>query len=313
MDGWADALRRRLGDGPSNLLGLDAVRTGEQFEELLGELTRWLQLKDINMRFASVTSTRDDREDATVTNFVRAWEQAERRGNLLETTLNETLFDLFGPQRFDALGAANAYDRLLRQLVKGRPQQFICATTNYDRSLEMALGTLKLHARTGFYYDGIKYPRLSPGGLGTYKEQPAVLHLHGAVGWYRTEDGEIIEHPAMEPYSQANGMPAVLYPSNNKVVEDSIVRAIWTEFDRAIEAATHILMLGHGLGDKHLVDRLRGVSVPLGATALTKADESKIKSTLPRASVLRLKFCTNPEFRQDMRAWMTDSSYPVDQ
>ncbi|MGH2912111.1 MAG: SIR2 family protein [Solirubrobacteraceae bacterium] len=182
----------------------------------------------------------------------------------------------------------------------------MCATTNYDRSLEMAFSALKLRARTGFYYDGVEYPQLLPAGLGAYQDEPAILHLHGAVGWYRNQTGEIVEYPATAPYSPTNGLPAVLYPSNNKVVEDSIVRAIWVEFDSALDAATHILVLGHSLADKHLVDRLRSISVPLGVTALTEADESKIKLTVPHASILRLRFSTNPRFKHDVRAWMTE-------
>jgi hypothetical protein len=306
MDGWAAALKQRFGPEVSRIIGLDSVTTGQQFEELLGELTRWLQLKELNMRFAPMLSQHDKYDERKVAFFRRSIQIAEKRGEALEAALDETLIEQFGHSRFDAQGSAKAYNYLLRQIHKGRPEEFICATTNYDRSLELALREMKYRARTGFYHDGIGVPNFSPTGLGTYADQPAVLHLHGAVGWYRAE-GSIVEVPATNSTHPEIGRPAVLYPSKNKVVEDSIVAGIWTELDRAVDDATHIFVLGHGLGDDHLVARLDSVTVPLAVSAHWQEDADRIRDLLPHAYIVKLNFSPKPRIDTEaIKGWLTN-------
>ncbi len=297
MDGWAAALKDLFGPELSGLMGLDRVSTGQDFEELLGELTRWLQLGDLNRRFSPMTSGTDDGRDGIVTGFVQGLVNAEARGHTLEAGLDHTLFEHFGPERFDAQGAASAYRELFEAIDFGKKDQLICATTNYDRSLELALKKLDYRARTGFRFDGIDTTvTLSAQGLGEFGRTPSMLYLHGAVGWYRGGDGRIVAYPAREPYRAELGRPAVLYPSYNKIVEDTVVRDIWVEFDRAIENATHIVVLGHGLQDGHLVDRLRRAFAPICVTAHTDDDVHKIKTMLPQADWMRMDFGPSPQF-----------------
>lgn len=306
MDEWAAVLKRRIGPGFSRIIGLDAVTTGQQFEELLGELTRWLQLKELNMRFAPMLSKHDKYNRREVALFRRSIQLAEERAEALEAALDETLIEQFGNLRFDAQGSAKAYDYLLRQIHKGRPEEFICATTNYDRSLELALREMKYRARTGFYHDGIGVPSFSPTGLGTYADQPAVLHLHGAVGWYRTAGG-ILEVPAANSNHPEIGPPAVLYPSKNKVIEESIVAAIWTELDRALEDATHIFVLGHSLGDDHLVARLKDVTAPLAVSTHRAEDADRIRDSLPHACAVKMTFASKPKIDTEaIKGWLTN-------
>jgi hypothetical protein len=58
---------------------------------------------------------------------------------------------------------------------------------------------------------------LSPNGLVAEADLDTVpvLHLHGAVGWYRTRRGIEI-HPADQPYNPALGQPALLMPDPGK-------------------------------------------------------------------------------------------------
>lgn len=303
MDEWAAVLTHRLGPELSRIIGLDTVSTGQQFEELLGELTRWLQLKDLNMRFAPMLSEHDKYDERKVAFFRNSIQLAEQRGETLEEALDETLIEQFGHSRFDTEGAAKAYDYLLRQIHKGRPDELICATTNYDRSLELALRKMNFRVRTGFYHDGIGLPTLSLTDLGAFADQPAVLHLHGAVGWYRAA-GDIVEVPAANSNHPEIGRPAVLYPSKNKVVEDSIVAGIWTELDRALDHATHVFVLGHGLGDGHLIERLERVPVPLAVTANRPEDVARIHHLLPDASVVKTTFSPKPRIdTKALTAW----------
>lgn len=162
MDGWASALREHFGSALSELIGLSKVVTGEDFEELLGELMPWLQLKELNMRFAWMTSGIDHGRDASVPAFEQGLNQAEKRGQRLERALDETLFEQFGPRRFGPREATSAYDALLSSILKGNDLHgLICATTNYDRSLELALEGLDMPARTGFKHNALWVPTLS--------------------------------------------------------------------------------------------------------------------------------------------------------
>lgn len=251
MEGWASALRERFGPGLSRLMGLDRASSGQEFEELLGELTRWLQLKELNMRFSPMTSGSDQGQDDQVLHYQRALEQAAARGEQLERALDETLFEQFGPHRFDPEAASRAYGSVLAAAENPNdPVELICATTNYDRSLELALRGFHGYPRTGFQFDPIARAQLSTAGLGSFGDQPSILYLHGAVGWYHDPmDGTVVAYPAADRYRPDVGRPAVLYPSKNKIVEESTVAGIWDEFDAAIDSATHVFVIGHGLGE----------------------------------------------------------------
>lgn len=308
MDGWAAALRERFGPALSELLGLSGVVSGQDFEEHLGELTRWLNLKELNERFAWMTSGTDEGRDGQVEAFLQALRNAEARGARLERALDESLFDQFGPARFDARGAADAYSHLLADLGdEPSAVEMVCATTNYDRSLELALTELERPARTGLVYDGIRTPTLSASGLGSFQEVPSVLYLHGAVGWYRGDDGSIVGYHASDAYRPDLGRPAVLYPSRNKTIEDSAVATLWLEFERALAEATHVLVLGHGLADTHLVERLREVQARLAVTHLTEDDAATAERLLPRATRIQAEFGRTPTYDRDaLRGWASD-------
>ena len=89
----------------------------------------------------------------------------------------------------------------------------------------------------------------------------AVLHLHGAVGWYRASDDRIVFHHPDMSYNASLGIPALLLPDPNKesVFTYVGVDAIWAELDGALETATHILVIGYSLNV--LVSKLRANSV----------------------------------------------------
>ncbi len=308
MDGWAAALRERFGHPLSELIGLHNVNTGEEFEELLGELMRWLQLKDLNMRFSWMTSGTDAGRDGNVGAYEGALQLADARGRTLEEALDETLYEQFGPARFDVDAPSKAYGKLLEELatVLSERPELICATTNYDRSLELALEGLHIPPRTGFEFHPIRIPTLTPNGLGSFEQEPSVLYLHGAVGWYRNASGQVVAYPAADAYRPTIGRPAVLYPSNNKVVEETTVAGIWEEFDQAIAHATHILVLGHGLADEHLVKRLRSAKVPLAVTTHTDRDVDRAAMIFPDAEIFRIDFGPAPSHDGLMIDWLTN-------
>lgn len=308
MEGWAAALRAEFGPQLSELIGLDRVTTGEDFEEHLGELTRWLQLKLLNERFAFMTSGTDSGRDNVVSQFQQALQFATQRGDRLFRALDVSLCREFGADRFDVDAAKSAYDRLLVCLGDGvRPERLVWATTNYDHSGALALNALGEPPRTGFSYDGVRKSKLSGKGLGTFVDRkPSMLWLHGAVGWYRDGTGSIISYPADDPYRPDLGRPAVLYPSKNKVIEESAVAQIWNELDAALRDSTHVFVLGHGLFDDHLVSRLRAVTTPLAVAVHSENDRARAETFLPEALLIQMTFGPDPEYdEQQIRAFAT--------
>jgi hypothetical protein len=166
------------------------------------------------------------------------------------------------------------------------------------------LGELGISPRTGFVYDGVHRATLSAEDLGSFQTQPSILYLHGAVGWYRGPDGSIVSYPANDPYRPDLGRPAVLYPSKNKVVEESTVREIWLQLDEAIKHATHVFVLGHGLADEHLVARLRAVNAPLAVTVHTDRDRENAATLLPKAELFDMEFSPEPTYDAPaLHAW----------
>jgi hypothetical protein len=295
MDGWAEALRSEFGPALSELLGLHNVRTAQEFEQHLGDLMRWLELHSFNERFAWMTSGIDQGRDDVVNQFLRALENGRSRGDRLERALDQSLFRQCGPSRFDVDVAATAYNYLLCNVTGTGdwPTSLICATTNYDRSLELALAKLDRRMRTGFAYDGIHVPTLRADDLGTFADDPSVLYLHGAVGWHRTEDGDVVAYPA-DQFRPEIGRPAVLYPSKGKAIEDSVVSGLWAELEAALDQASHVLVLGHGLGDDHLVSRLARTRASLAVTYYRDSDLATVEKLLPHAAAVEMAFGPTP-------------------
>jgi hypothetical protein len=313
MGDWAERLRAKLGPGLSAMSGLEeASDNGVKFEETLGALFTWLQSLDATERFTPMArqneSVQGDNWDGQ---FLQALNHCRQHGDRIQSLLNESLFEEFGPGRIDTSKAAAAYTRLFAALGFDSPVPggLVCATTNYDRTLEMAFEDLGIVARTGAKPHGFKTPKLDPAGLGEFGDAPSLLYLHGAVGWYLQEDGTIDALPADSGYKAALGKPAVLYPSLNKDPDLNVTAAIWREFRTAVGAATHILVLGHALNDDHLLRELRATNARIAVTYLaakpptSKASdasaaeaEGHIEKRMPSAVPVAARFSGNPEF-----------------
>ncbi len=103
-----------------------------------------------------MTSSTDDGRDANVGAFEQGLALAVQRGSRIERAIDETLFDQFGPRRFDVAASTQAYDNLLSSLGGGSgPEEFVLATINHDRSLELAMSGLAYQSGTGFVHDGV--------------------------------------------------------------------------------------------------------------------------------------------------------------
>lgn len=304
MGDWAERLREKLGGPLSQMACLDAAKDGIEFEETLGALFRWLDTIPLAHRFRRLARAHEDMEESHPGAFANYLHAAERHGVTIRARLHESLFDEFGPDRIDDQKARRAYSRLLARLTDGSvtggvPKvPLICATTNYDRSLEVVFGPNR-RVRTGFEAHQFRTPVLDPRDLGKFEpDSPAVLYLHGAVGWYRRDDGNIISMPADQGYNPTHGSPAVLYPSPDKEIAQAETLALWDEFRQALAQATHVFVLGHGLNDAHLVAAIKEsrarIAVTYRADDKGDAKAQRILDLLPNALPVACEFGEKP-------------------
>lgn len=301
MADWSNALCGALNRRESNLAGachLLPNMVGPEFEENLGLLLRWDQVRELEERFANLGGPQ---AGSPMQGVADARANTERRMGMIMRTINESLYEQFGQHRIDDDRAEHAYRGLLSQL--GAKAELIVATTNYDRSAESALDALGYEVDAGFRSRLHRTPRLEPAGLveGRGSKTP-VIHLHGAVGWYE-QKGSVGEHPADQPFNPSLGSPVVLYPDPDKdPTSDATVSELWAEFDTAIEAADGIVVIGHSLHDPPLVRALRRVarSKPVVISYCEDADPNWGESQVPGSQALRLEFGPDPKFEMPL-------------
>jgi hypothetical protein len=259
MADWAETLRADLGPDLARMATLTGAASGADFEETLGALFRWYDQLDQAKRFAGMART-NYTDAKSQTSFERGISNARKHFQLVLKSLHQSLFQEFGPNRIDGEQARQAYEQLFAVIgdSAGDSPQIICATTNYDRSLEAGLEAMGRSVRMGFKPHSYRTPTLDPTGLGVFQRNTInVLYLHGAVGWYK-RGSRITSLAADAPFNASLGDPAVLYPGPDKDVGRTETVELWHEFQAAVGEATHIFVLGHALNDAHLVDALKG-------------------------------------------------------
>jgi hypothetical protein len=259
MEDWCSELIDELGEGLARAIGLQKNQTAEQFEEIVGSVLSWIGTLDVAERFrlmGNQTFQGNANSDQ--------WLSLQReRGHSFTEAIRKTLFDRFGAGTIDPERAEVAYSKLMAQLLprqSSRATELVAfATTNYDASIEIALDRLDFAVNDGRSTGMISTPTLMPQGMIAESNPLAipVLHLHGAVGWYRNK-GRIEIHGAEMPYNATLGEPALLMPDPKKDPDrEAGVSALWTEFREALRRATHVFVAGHSLHDSVLVTELR--------------------------------------------------------
>lgn len=318
MQDWAERLRARLGPGLAGMSTLDSANTGLEFEQTLGALFAWELGLDPMLRFAEMARGSPETPDVVPQHVRQGVGNAQTNMAALTQTLHESLFDEFGPERLDDDACQRAYSSLLELVVHnpGQGDAVVFATTNYDRSIEIALGLMDVVGgpRTGFTPHPFRRTSLDPSGLGEFRPEPSVVYLHGAVGWYVVEqsgESQIESRPADEAYNSTLGRPAVLYPDPTKEIERAETALLWGEFTRALKEATHVLVIGHQLNDPYLLDALKGAPAGVRVGYVAHADErmsisddkrQRAEQLLPGATVIPGEFGPQPRFDQD--AWV---------
>ena len=101
------------------------------------------------------------------------------------------------------------------------------------------------------------------------------------------------------PFGDYEGAPTLLLPDPDKDPKlEPSVRALWEEFELALEASSHVLVVGHSLHDPVLVARLRASASKVavttypqqrGAVAVPKDEETWIRSLLPDAQLMAMQ------------------------
>ncbi len=189
MTDWASSLTYALDQvepESASAIGLREELPGEEFERNLG---RFLAFQS-QLRLTGELARLGGNDPHEVPNGFSRWhEAATHRCDRMLHTIRTNLFDQFGYRAFDDQKATDAYSALRKLLEAGRPDtQLAFATTNYDQTIETALEELGIAFDDGF-------PRTARSALQTLRpeglarrwdpSEVPVLHLHGAVGWYR--------------------------------------------------------------------------------------------------------------------------------
>lgn len=322
MTDWSESLMRDLNVVEVDLataIGLRADMRGDEFEEVLGAFLEWQQTVDLAARFSTFGGPKPGTNYADVLGWL---DNTRSRGGRVMQALHTNLYDHFGAKNVNIHGAMDAYGRLL-QFIGRTDQPLTCATTNYDTSLELTFDAFGFRVHDGFpSASPFQTPILEPDGMVRDARRPpdgvAVLHLHGAVGWYRSETGTIQRYPSDQRFNQTLGAPALLLPDPKK--DPSLhagVSDIWKELAGALETASHVLVLGHSLNDGHLVTELKlhtrnaKVAVTTYPTTDQKAravEEKRLRRLLPNAEVFPFALSptiTEQEVPDAMRVWGT--------
>ena len=291
MSDWSTALSEALDQHEEGLAAachLNPNMQGPEFEENLGLLLRWEQVRELEERFQLLGGP----QAHNVPNGVReARKRQTKRLEAIKDILHSTLYDQFGLEQVDDQRAKAAYEKLLDRL--GDPE-LIVATTNYDRVVERALWLMNRKPNAGFEEQPPGSPKLNPTGMIERRaDQTPVIHLHGAVGWYEDENGVVTDYFADKSFNSTLGAPVVLYPDPDKdPINEALVSGLWAEFRDALAWAERILVLGHSLNDPALVKALGPITTktPTVVGWHTSGDKETCEAKLPFAHPVKLDF-----------------------
>jgi hypothetical protein len=301
----ANAIDKRFSTKAAAAIGLDDNMSGPKFEEALGTFLAWTRAHDLNRSFTRFGAPDFFGVPAQVTSW---HELNEQRAVDVMATLHETLYDSFGSSAVSVESARAAYQQLI-QALGGNNQRYIVATTNYDVTVDIAFRELGFSVNDGFPPSGLLRPRFDPRGLGSWErlgaDDVSVLHLHGAVGWYRKRDNSIARYATDDPYNNTLGTPVILPPDRDKdPLGDAMVSDLWQEFRAAVAGATHIAVIGHSLADAPVVLVLSLSTAPKLVLDLAPSDH------LSGADQLTIEFGPTPMQLEAVKSWVRTGTLP---
>lgn len=306
MGDWAAGMQTEIeaaAAGSSSLLGITSGVSSEEFEANLGNFLRWRQAMPLLDRYVTFGGNPINSLNGQVQEWHRL--QKERIDAVVEA-LHRSLYASFGVGVIDEGKALRAFQSLDEWLGEGGARIF--ATTNYDLALE--IGWRGRRVSDGFD-DQRAYatPVFSGADLGDWTvrtmEDVAVVHLHGAVGWYRQLDGTVVRHPGDQAYNPSLGVPAFLPPDPDKnPMNDATVAGLWAELRRAINDASHVLVIGHSLNDAALVRALNDAPKGVPVAIARRSPGSVLASRIPGSVEVELEFGPNMAKPAWMDPWL---------
>ena len=316
MGDWSEALIAKLGQkGPDYLevTGLHGGMSGPEFEAQLGQFLQQVaafpmieSIVGASINFQSLRSSTIGAQGVLDNWHSQVLFQLKQ----IVESIRESLYDQFAEDKCDVTKATNAYRSLFEALGISGHTKLVYATTNYDLIGESVI------ERLGALPDWGQPARISFSGevplnvsniLNGMPRYTPVLHLHGRVGWYRRIDptGKTTStySTSVMKHQQGLGDPIVMLPNPDKIYDDELISPIWDEFKRALRRAKAVLVLGHSLNDKALVDAIISNVDRLDRVAVTALDSAasldlneKIKGLLDGVEVITpLRFGSDEE------------------
>lgn len=211
-------------------------------------------------------------------------------------------------ERLRAIDAKTMWGAALRQ----RGTHDLCiATTNYDRSIELACATWDVPFDDGF--DALSDIEVAGWkGLSEWSEgTPKLLKIHGSTDWYRGDDGQVckLRHPmplygnlalllTQEEADNSRTMTSsLILPTREKLTTQPPYPDLITDFRTAARETEMAIFVGTSLRDRDLFDicsqsARRGVptyfvnvdgnlEVPAGVKKIVETASGFLTSTLP--------------------------------
>lgn len=311
MSGWFDRVESALNAAEAGLakaLGITRGLPTDQLEEIIGSFLQFRSNIPLAERFLATGG----HPVGTLSAEMNTWvDRARARSDRVVEVMRSTLYEAFGAEAIDESRATSAYKQLLAEAIPGGrptgPSTLAFATTNYDPAIEIALRGMRVPYTVGEITDGIHTAHLHPDGIVNESGTIPILHLHGAVGWYR-RNNRVEIHPSDQRYNPTLGdEPALLMPDPNKdPSRDAGVMALWNEFTKALDRATHILVIGHSLHDPTLVAEVRKAierGARGGVTTHVPEDSITVGENLPGAR--QIQTTLGPDFEIDREQLVT--------
>lgn len=304
MPGWAAALVGTLGPRAEQI-GLLADLAGIDFEKKLGDFLAFERALPEVEALAWLGTAGSP--TTGITGETQGWFDTARTAiNQIQEGLRASLWENFGLGRVDQEAARNAYrqvvDLLSSTSTTDISTRIAFVTTNYDPAIEVALdGRLADgFVTTGGYGTPVYHPQNLAGGWTNpaFDDRFPLIHLHGAVGWYQRNDGTFIRLPTDEPFDNRR-TPGLLLPDSRKDPGgfSAAHQETWRAFEELLGGATHVMFIGHGLNDAHVVSTVRAAGRPTavmtyvggakerGFPPVPQDEKERIWSHLPNAHV----------------------------
>jgi len=273
MADWSAALRRHLGSKGmhfGDIVNLPDGANGYEFEERLGAFLRDAQafqaigpLIGRTINFPNLPAGFNGNSSINDWHFQISYVLTQAID-----AIHESLVEEFGKRTYDTNKGTNAYRNILGAMrIQQGVSKWVCATTNYDQNSEGILYDLGFRPTYGVSV----HPR---GGEKTIdvrglvqnmgSQEVPVLHLHGAVGWFQRTNGDTYATVPNGGPQTTGDIPIVMLPDPEKDYQSNgTIRDSWTEFRDALRRAKKVLIVGHSLNDKVIVDSLNELVEPV--------------------------------------------------